>query len=264
MAIDVPDSLERRVGPFPIIAWAGLIAGGAALGLVLRKRMKSKPSAPDEIEQSLPDIEGSSSSSGFAASSAASSRTGVPTVYTPAPSVQVPTVDVPTTNLAWGQRVITGLTSQGLDALSVDTAIRKYLSGLGLNSGERAIVTRALGSYGPPPEDVPPVVQIPDEVPTTPTPIASVPTPPPPPPAATIRAPGALVSDDGNTVLWLGSDGQAVKWVSNGHESVALWRAGAATAGDNGQYPYPKIMSREAIRAVPNKIGPPPPEWGQW
>jgi len=261
--MDIPEPLEREVGPFPLWQWLGLAALGIGVGIIIRKRSGSKGAASlatGEGEGSDPAAAGS-----FGLSPPASSR--VP-AYGVGPDVGTGSgaagVEEVTTNLGWSRKAIAWLIAAGVDPIVADSAIRKAMDGYPMTAQERAAYGLAIGGLGAPPEFVPPVNEI-----SPPPPTAPAPTPGPPPttvsptPVSVQMAGSSLVSDNGDTILW--TDGNAVQWVSNGHLSQALYQGGARVARplDNGSF-EPIRMSRATISAIPHKIGPPPPEWGTW
>jgi hypothetical protein len=261
--VDVPAPLERKVGPFPLVAWAGLIGGGAALGLVLRKRMGGKPKPTDD--NTLPDISDAEGSPTSAVASGTAAR-GVVTV--PAPSAGAPVAEPGvTTNQAWGTKAVRYLIDTGTDAALAQQAIGKFLDGTGLTASEQALVSKALTGIGPTPEYAPPITRAPAEAPAAPPGFTAE--QPAPAPAAAVTPPGALVSHDGDTVFW--TDGTHVEHVKDGNRSIALWRNGAQVRGfagaldpnAPGAYPVPLYMAEAAIRSLQH-VGTPPPSWGTW
>jgi hypothetical protein len=258
--VDVPAPLERKVGPFPLVAWVGLIGGGAALGLVLRKRMGGKAKPSDD--NTLPDISDAEGNPTSAVALGSASR-GVVTV--PAPAAGAPVAEAgPTTNQAWGTKAVRYLIDTGTDAAAAQQAIGKFLDGTGLTAAETALVSKALTGIGPTPEYAPPISRAPAEAPDAP-PGFTAPTPAPAPVQA-VTPPGALVSHDGDTVFF--TDGTRIEHVKDGYRSVALWRAGArvksvVNEGTPNAYPEPLYMAEAAIRSLQH-VGTPPPAWGSW
>ena len=255
----IPAVLERQVGPFPVIVWAGLVTGGVGLGLVLRRRIK--PGAG--VGKTLPmisDAGGNPTGTTMATTAGQVTRGG--TVVVPQPA-QNPAVIRATSNQEWARAAVSYLISTGVDPAAAQAAITRFVDGSGLTSQELGFVSKAIGATGPPPEYVAPPAVVPVDAPAAPKGFQSSPTQAI---VETITPPGALVSPDGNTVYW--SDGVRVQWVQNGDQSKALAAAGAAiksmvNAGSPDEYPEPLYASMAAIRTQ-RLIGPPPPGVTAW
>lgn len=259
--MDVPAPLERRVGPFPLVAWAGLIGGGAALGLVLRRRMKANPKSAGNTLPTISDDGGNPTGVTTATTAGQVTRGG--TVIVPQPSAGQNAPAPITTNMEWARAAISWLISTGVDPGEAQSAITRFIDGAGVTARESSLISKAIGAQGPPPEYVSPINIVSAPAPDAPPGFQA---PTMEPVAESIEGPGALVSPDGNLVFW--SDGVRVQWVQNGNQSKALASAGAkvksmVNAGAPDEYPEPLYASPSAIRAQ-RLIGPPPPGWSAW
>lgn len=249
---DIPAPLAAKVGPYPVVAWAGIIGGGVALGLIIRARRKST-GAPDGTLDVISDENGTPTGT-------TSVPIGARTIPLPTNAAPATGAAEPATNLEWSIAAIRWLVSTGADPSTAQAATERFLAGYGLTTNERQLVGKAIAQLGPPPESAPPIIAAPDTPPssTAPTFTAGADNDPP---AAQITPPGALVSHDGNTVFW--TDGSRIEWVRDGNRSVALWQAGARVAsvvneGRADAYPVPLPMSADAIRSL-RILGPYPP-----
>lgn len=155
-------ALQRRIGPWPVWAWGGIIVAGAGLGLVLRRSSlfgDAEPEPPAEEGEAVPDGE-------------YLERPTLPTTgAVPLPVVTTPsgTSNRPTTNLAWGQMAVEWLIAQNVPPVTAQAAVAKYLEGVALTAQEAAVLALALRQLGPAPEGAP-VPQAPaPSVPNTPT-----------------------------------------------------------------------------------------------
>lgn len=260
--MDLPAGLDRKVGPYPLGVWAGLIGGGVAIGLVIRARRK--PSAGDGSLPLISDENGNPTTAAripAGAGGASSVRTGsglVGTASGAAPAVSTE----PASNLDWSKAAIRYLISVNVDAGQAQAAVERFLAGYGLTLAEQRIVSQAITAIGPPPESAPPITTAPEAIPATPDKPYTAPAAPP----AQINGAGSLVSPDGNLVFV--TDGQRIRWVQNGNESIALMLAGAGVKsivneGQPDAYPEPLYMAPGTIRAL-QLIGPPPPGWPSW
>lgn len=182
----------EKVGPLPVGAWIGVVAGGVGIGLYLRHREANKTPTVSSDEEGLaldepgltagpiPTVGGSAGSTGGGAGGTGTTA---------------PDSSAPTTNQQWAIYAIRWLISEGWNPTTSDTAIRKWLAGYKITAAENAVVQAALVQFGPPPEDVPlPVIDdnpAPvDQTPSTPSyPIPTVPvvTPPSTPPQNTVN-----------------------------------------------------------------------------
>lgn len=259
--MDLPAGLDRKVGPYPLGVWAGLIGGGVAIGLVIRARRK--PTASDGTLPTISDANGNpTTTAGVPTGSggATSVRTGSGLVG--APSGAAPEVSTePATNLDWSKAAIRYLVGVNVDPAQAQTAIERFLAGYGLTLAEQRIVSQAIAAQGPPPESAPPITTAAEPIPAT----VDKPYTAPPPPVEIVGA-GTLVSPDGNTVFV--TDGRRIRWVQNGNESKALMAAGArvksiVNEGTPDAFPEPIYMAPATIRAL-QLIGPPPPGWPTW
>lgn len=129
---DMPD-LGKKVGPLPIGAWVVVVAGGLAVGYYINN--KQKKSAP--AEQQLTE-------SGVG--------TGGGTFLPINPPSTTPDETVPETNQSWGNKAITWLIAQNINANTANSAVTKFLSGQTLDAVESAAIAMVLGRFGPPPE----------------------------------------------------------------------------------------------------------------
>jgi hypothetical protein len=143
--------LGPDIGPFPAGVWGGLVAAGAGLGLLARRRGWF---AGSNVTLAEPTDDGTGNT-----------LTGA-TRVNPAGYIALPnnattttvTPDAITDNQAWATAVIQFLITRGVTPTVADAAVRKYLAGMELGVAEVAAVNMALASsYGPPPEGAPPI-----------------------------------------------------------------------------------------------------------
>lgn len=259
--MDVPEPLQRQVGPFPLVVWGGLIGGGVGLGLILRYRMKRNPSSAGK-DNTLPLISDADGNPTGVTASTAGVQTRGGTVVVAQPATNPGSSPV-TSNMEWARNAIAYLISIGTDPAVAQAAITRFIDGSGLTAVELGLVSKAIGATGPPPEYVAPPTVVPAKVPDAPPGLQA---PPSLPAVESITPPGALISPDGNLVFH--SDGVRVKWVQNGNESKALAAAGArvksmVNPGTAEEFPEPVYASPAAIRAQ-RLVGPPPPGWSAW
>jgi hypothetical protein len=253
---EIPAALEKKVGPFPLVGWVGLVAGGAGLGYVLRRRSASKKKAPTAGSK-LPTIDGVTAGAPSSSSSFAATGTRATTIAVPTPSQVTPTISA--TNQAWARNTINGLIALGSDPVVADTAVRKYLNGDPLNTAERSAIRTAIGNYGPPPEGgIKPITSAPDNIPSPPrTPTPSMPTPDqaPPSPAAIEYL---VKPDDGDIAVFVTDYRSSITWVQDGYQARALANSGVKTAGQSPDgWPAPIPISRASLDRLPH-AGPAP------
>lgn len=259
--MDLPAGLDRKVGPYPLGVWAGLIGGGVAIGLVIRARRK--PTASDGTLPTISDANGNPTATAGVATGtggATSVRTGSGLVGATSNAASTVAAD-PATNLDWSKSAIRYLVGINVDAAQAQTAIERFMAGYGLTLAEQRLVSQAIAAQGPPPESAPPITTAAEPLPVTPDKPYTAPAPP-----VEIVGAGSLVSPDGNTVFV--TDGQRIRWVQNGNESKALMAAGArvksiVNEGTPDAFPEPVYMAPSTIRAL-QLIGPPPPGWPTW
>jgi hypothetical protein len=157
--------LGKQIGPLPLGAWIGVVAGGLGLAWYVNRNSGSATSNP--IEEST----------GIAA------ETGVGTggqqfIYDP-PQGGPASPTVYETNEQWGRAAILHLLSEGKDPGTSTLAVSRYLGEYSLTADQQALVSLAIAKLGPPPQ----LPSNPPDLPgTTPTP---TPTPTPTTPALT-------------------------------------------------------------------------------
>lgn len=129
--------LGKQIGPLPLGAWIGVVAGGLGLAWYVNRNSGASTSAP--IEET--------SGTGLAA------ETGVGTggqqfIYDPP---QTGSQASYTTNDEWGRAAILYLISQGKNPATATTAVTKYLAEQTISAEQMAMISSAIGSLGPPP-----------------------------------------------------------------------------------------------------------------
>lgn len=168
---DMPMDAGKKLGPLPMWGW------GALLGLVVvgylyfkgRSGSNSAPVNPSATGAVLPDL--TANDLGSSGNLAGSDSTQSP-----------PTM---TTNAAWEATAVAWAVTQGLNPLTVQTAIEDYLDGVSLSFEQGQIISKVLAQFGEPPQGVnsPPVVGAP------PPPVGTPVKPPVSPPKKTTNPP---------------------------------------------------------------------------
>lgn len=156
----------KKLGPFPVTVWVGILGGGLVLGLVARHFTKSSP-APATVDPNA-------DATGIAAVRLVADPGGSGAGTTP--------TGKPTTNLVWGQMAVEYLIGSGQDPALSQRAIGLFLEGQAVTAQEQALISAAIRALGPPPESTPPVQVVPPKDPPGPPPI-------PTPPGAVDRVP---------------------------------------------------------------------------
>lgn len=152
-----PSGLQRKIGPFPVVAWLGIIGGGIVLGLILRrtgafKRDNAPADLPEGDESAgAPPGSGAGVTSGAAVGRVPQSA-GTGSV-TPAGTPVV--TQTYATNADWQRAAIAALIAVGIDAITAARAVGKYLDGATLDYAEGQALAIVLKQLGAPPEYVP-------------------------------------------------------------------------------------------------------------
>lgn len=156
----------KMIGPLPLGAWLGAVAGGVGLYWYRGRSAASTPAVVDDTS-GTPGV-GDGTVGGWTS--------------TTAPATEPPVSTKPTTNDEWGQQAINWLISMGYDATVSDSAIRKYLQSGTLTATEFVLVRQALMHLGATPQLLPPPEQAAPQGPHIPPPPPPKVTPPPPKP----------------------------------------------------------------------------------
>lgn len=160
--------LGKQIGPLPMGAWLGVVAGGLGIAWYVNKNAAKTPAA--SVGDGLTDP-GSGAGGGQFLDSPPQTNPPAATGYE--------------TNDQWARAAILFLLSEGKNPNTATLAVSRYIAEQPLNAEENALVGLAIGKLGPPPflpinpPDQPPIVE---------------PPPPgnPPPPSTTLSAPGNL------------------------------------------------------------------------
>lgn len=170
--MDVP----KKIGPLPTWSFIVVVVGGLGLSYWLYSRGYGGGSddSPTIVEDTSPQPGVGQLASGW--------------MYTPPAAPVIADTDFDT-NQEWARHVIKQMIAQGYPPSAVDSAVRKYLQGLGLNAQEAELRDIFLAKYGPPP-----YVSVPaepdEDTPTDPN------TTPTPTPATGLPAPTGLTVTD--------------------------------------------------------------------
>lgn len=137
--MDLPDILARRIGPFPVAGWLGIVAGGVGLSVVINRRTAADPSAAGVLAAINERIAGQQLTDPFVT-----------------PPDDLDAVDLNdggafANNTEWVNAAVSLLALSGFSAVAVATALNKWLDGQFLTSRELGIVERAIRGLGPPP-----------------------------------------------------------------------------------------------------------------
>lgn len=128
--------LKTEVGGVPVAVWGGVIIAGLGVGYFINRRNANKANQPVQLTESGVGAGGSGQ---FA------------DINPPAP--EEPKIE---TNESWRIKATNGLIATGLyDPATVESALRKYVTGQSVNVVEQAIIAVALTRYGVPPEPLP-------------------------------------------------------------------------------------------------------------
>lgn len=161
--MDLPAPLEKKIGPFPVIGWIGIIGAGIGAGVLVRRSGlfggpgKVAPvdatvaAAPVDVSTSgVPGGDYLSLPATYAGGGAvgAGGAVGVPGPVTPI----VPAI---TTNAQWSQQATIWATSHQIDPVTAAGVISKYLQGDPISATESVVLGQILGAMGPPPEGAP-------------------------------------------------------------------------------------------------------------
>lgn len=151
--VDVPDSLERKIGPLPAGVWLLAIGGGLALSYFLNRSDGGGDEGPAEPSNVA--------STRFAAGPVMIID-DVPTgdEFDRQPRGDQGTGDVEVgiqTNAQWERKAHERLADEGYDPLSIARALARYLTGEPVTVKDKAIIRRALQLVGLPPNPVPPL-----------------------------------------------------------------------------------------------------------
>lgn len=205
--------LGKQVGPLPMGAWLGVVAGGLGIAWYVNKNAGKTPAA--SVGDGLTEP-GSGAGGGQFIDSP-------PTVNPPAPTGYE-------TNDQWARAAILFLLSEAKNPNTATLAISRYIAEQPLNNEEHALVGLAIAKLGPPPflpinpPDAPPVTPPPTNPPVTPPP--GKPPVKPPPASVTLTAPKNLRTwGKGPSVLTVPLQWEKV----TGAASYRVYRKGVAT-----------------------------------
>lgn len=164
--------LGKQIGPLPMGAWIGVVAGGLGIAWYVNKNAGSSP-APQ---------------SGDGLTDPGSGAGGGQFLDSP-PQTNPPAASGYETNDQWARAAILFLLSEGKNPNTATLAISRYIAEQPLNNEENALVGLAIGKLGPPPF-LP--INPPDQPPSTTPPPTTIPPPPSTTPPAALTAPGNL------------------------------------------------------------------------
>lgn len=196
---------DFNVKALPPWAWVAVVGGGLGVGYFINKRNAAKQAEPVQLTESGV---GAGGTGGFASVS---------------PPTEAPTNEEDT-NQKWQIRVSNWLIANGYDPITVDNALRKYLTGQLTNFQETSVVAVALAHFGIPPESV------------------AGPAPSPPPPVSNLVA--TVATPNFVSISWtpvIGATSYHVGWVNQwgtgpGADTVApVYVMAALGAGGGGQ-----------------------------
>lgn len=178
--MDLPEPLEKKVGPFTVATWAGVVLAGVIGGLILRRTLLR-----DEPATAAPVVTGDEPAAGYVAPqvppyglSGAGPSYAVTSPMTTAPAAAAPSIR---SNLDWLRQAVERLTASGVnDPTTIHAALSTWLRGDPITVAQKAIVDIAVRELGPPPEYVPPLAL---KEPSMPPPVPTEAQPPPPIPA---------------------------------------------------------------------------------
>lgn len=133
------NALTRKLGPLPVFAWAGIIAGSVYVYRWYSNRSAAIPTPiADTFTPGVLDNLGTDTGAG-GPYAGTGTLTGNPPI---------------TTNEQWARIAADTLDAQGSDPTLVSNALRHYLDGVPLSTAENAVKNRAITLYGVPPEGV--------------------------------------------------------------------------------------------------------------
>lgn len=173
--IDLPD-LSEQVGPLPLGVWILAIGGGLVVAYYINRRQGSR-SEPEPTD-----------GSGSVLSGAGLVHAPREPIYlvddsptAPAPAPDTDAADAITDNYSWERAAVSWHVERGVDALTAQDAIARYLSGEPLTARQRNLVSAAIRQLGPPPQPVPPIRHANETKPRKPAPKKPAPKPQPKP-----------------------------------------------------------------------------------
>lgn len=202
--------LSTRVGSFPLGVWLLIAAAGIGIGLIIRRftsGLSGSSSAADSGTVGAAPADYSTQGAAFASPGTVGLPGGT---GNPLPTTEVE----PETNLTWVKKAIARLGVLGYDAADADAALRKYVNGEALTQAEKTMVSVAIASLGPPPEEVPSIIVATPEAPTAP----AAPAPPPPTPVPQVPAP--ISAEEQNRQAWL-AEAQRLKDLANSGQPMS-------------------------------------------
>jgi hypothetical protein len=214
----VTDALTAKIGPLPAWAW-GLGLGGVIVGVRAYRAHQSTPAAAVTSDGDNATA-GANLSGDITEQGTQTGTVGnypIPSAYQGNPGGVIigpdgnltGTSDGPLNNKEWSDRAFDVLRARGYDSVAAIEALRKFLAGDPLTSGEEAMIGIALDKLGPPPEGAPAISRAstqssgapapqpaPSQVIPTPVPVpvpTPVPVPAPAPVIPTTPAPAPAV-----------------------------------------------------------------------
>lgn len=164
-------TLQRRVGPLPVVAWLAVVAVGVAAAIAINRARARRAggdssgsdSAPVEPSTGNPLGGLSSAGGGFAVGGGGGSTA---TGQAVSPSSPFPPAE-PTirTNEDWAQQALRELIARGYSPTLAADVLSRWMGGLTVSAQGAAMIDRALQLQGPPPIPVPPAVIEPSPTP---------------------------------------------------------------------------------------------------
>lgn len=163
--------LGKQVGPLPLGAWIGVVAGGLGIAWYVNKNAGGGSTTPQEEAPILGAEPGVGTGGGQF-------------IYDP-PQTGPSTSSGYETNDQWARAAILFLLSEGKNPNTATLAISRYIAEQPLNAEENALVGLAIGKLGPPPF-------LPVNPPDQPPPTTNPPPTNPPPATPALTAPANL------------------------------------------------------------------------
>lgn len=150
-------SLEKKLGPLPVWAWGGLLAGAAYIFYSRRIASTAAAQAAAGVNSGDGTVAptDTTSNDGFDPNTAVNdwlSQNPQSSAYPAGLTAQG--TPAPTTNAQWARLAADFLTAHGDVPALVQTALAKYTAGSALTQAEQAVVDQALTAFGSPPEGV--------------------------------------------------------------------------------------------------------------
>lgn len=245
---DLPDALEKRVGPFPVVGWLAIVAAGVGAAVLIRRSDLfggSGEVAPlDDVTEGYGDP---------AATGALYPGGGLVPIAPQNPGT-IPGPATFTTNNEWRIAAVKWATSQGESSVLAEQAVSGYLAGDLLSYQAGLLLGRIISAIGPAPEGAsPPDIQpAPTPVPVTPPTIART-----PPKTAPRPAPAPAPSPGGNPWVYnyTVKPGDTLSGIARKLNSPGGWQRLYQLNGPGGPNPVlgpnPDLIYAGAVLIIP-------------